>query len=194
MHFNSHRSGKRRERAESPEDELLGGDITQSKAYKAVGSGTIEALEEALQAKPKPSREIMSVCLFRAVADGDASKVAILLKHGASVHSIDAGQTPLHRCLSWADISDTAEIEPVVRVLVAAGADKEAQDDDGLTALGYCHDKTQAALANAFDESRSLDEVMARINRLLAHHTHPNISCSAFSLICRDSTHLFIPR
>ena len=45
----------------------------------------------------------------------------VLLNAGASVHAVDAGQTPLHRCLSWADLSEPSEIEPVIRLLVAAG-------------------------------------------------------------------------
>jgi len=71
-------------------------DITETKVYKATYSGSADELWNALEEGPA-SRELLSACLFHVVVDLHLDKLIALLKHGASVHEIDDGQTPLHR-------------------------------------------------------------------------------------------------
>jgi hypothetical protein len=87
-------------------------------------------------------------------------QVILLIRKGASVHKVDAGQTALHRCLSWADMSQLSDIEPIVRLLIAAGANKDARDEDNKTPREYCAAALlEKGLEVAFAESRTFEEV-----------------------------------
>jgi hypothetical protein len=153
--------GKRRQKNQDNglSFEEMGGDLTQSLVFKFATSGTVEELQKAIEAE-KPGKETLDVSLLRAVIDGNAMKVIILLRKGASVHKADMGMTPLHRCLSYAEMSELSEIEPIVRLLLAAGANKDARDDDNKTPREYCPQHLlDRGLEEAFMESRTFEEV-----------------------------------
>ncbi len=155
-------AGKKRENVYHNRPEDNPSEVTNTQVFKAASAGTAEELRDAIRSK-KPPRETLNVALFRSVVDLNFDKVLVLLLQGASVHCVDAGQTPLHRCLSWADLSDPSEIEPMLRLLVAAGANLEARDEDGKRPAEYCHASTLASLQDALTERRPFMAVAAAL-------------------------------
>lgn len=139
------KAGKKVEKVDRPEDCQETGDVTNTAVFKATKDGDQQDLLAAIQTS-KPSKEELNICLLRAVVDQQPDKMNTLLAHKASVHHVDAGQTAMHRALMWANMSSTAEIGAVVKILVEAGANLNALDSDGQTPLDYLHPKTLTAL------------------------------------------------
>jgi len=139
------KSGKKVEKVDRPEDSQENGDVTMTEVYRATKDGDQQDLLAAIQTT-KPSKDTLNLCLFRAVVDQQADKMNTLLARKASVHFIDAGQTPMHRALMWANMSSVEDIAPVVKILVEAGANLNALDSEGQTPLDYLHPKILTAL------------------------------------------------
>lgn len=142
-------------------------DLTDSAVYKAVDKGgpieLITALEEHKKHKDA-KKEILHVSLGRAITDMRADMVAILLKASpSSVHQLDDGRTVLHKTMQWADLSSPEELTPILRLLLAAGVNTEAQDEDGQTAFDYATADTLAKLKSVFEEKATFDQVAKEV-------------------------------
>jgi ankyrin repeat protein len=82
----------------------------------------VTTLRTAIEAAPMDPGQA-TAALLRAAADGDADRVAIALRDGASIESVDdRGRTPLL-------LASAADHLEVARLLVVLGADPDAQDD-----------------------------------------------------------------
>ena len=81
--------------------------------------------------------------LFWAASFGDAEFVAMLLERGAEVDSKEkgTGSTPLHGAAS-----SGLEPQKKVQILLAAGAEPNAEDSSGKTPLHICSDKQVGAI------------------------------------------------
>lgn len=74
--------------------------------------------------------------LHRAAERRRASLVDCLLRCGANPAQVDeVGMTPLHLCVEYAQCSDADEIMSIIRLLADHGADVNACDSKGRTAL-----------------------------------------------------------
>lgn len=74
--------------------------------------------------------------LHRAAEHRRASLIDCLLRHGANPAQADeVGKTPLHLCVEYARSSDADEIMSIIRLLADHGADVNACDSKGHTAL-----------------------------------------------------------
>lgn len=105
----------------------------------------------ALAEDPALPRPVLSSELFEAVRDGCVDRVAHLLEADPSQINArdDQGFTPLIHAAMYAD-------EPLVRLLLEKGADPNAKNDDGVTAL--------MQVTNSVPKSRALLEAGAEVN------------------------------
>lgn len=155
LNYIAMKSGRKVEKADPSSSE-----VTDNPIYKATEKGTSLELYSALaELGASVKKDVLNVCLLRAVVDSNVDKTIVLIHNGASVHHIDAGQTPLHRAMMWADMTEALEISPIIRLLVSAGARQDAQDVDGNIPASYAEEHTLKSLKDAFEEERSFEEV-----------------------------------
>jgi len=133
-------------------------EVTQTTVYEATAHGSMEGLEAVLMHGDN-LRGAVDFSLFRAVVDHDALKTAVLLSFGSNPRSTDDGETPLHRTLMWSELTSPKRLEPIIRLLVAAGAVVNARDSEGLRPIDYLTPQQSDALQAAFTENRSLEAV-----------------------------------
>ena len=117
-------------------------------------------LEEELAALAEVAEDTPEGQLVLAARDGDAARVRELLAEGVPPNAEEPqnGHRPLHQAAE-------AGHAPIVDLLLDAGADLEAQDGAGRTAL------MRAAAAAAVDAGRRLLEAGAAVNTLSANGT-----------------------
>lgn len=102
-----------------------------------------EALLE-FGADPNIRDEIGRTPLMTAAKFASLKMLGLLLSRGADVKFADQrGRTALH----WATTGEHSDVD-VIRVLLAAGAEKDRQNSDGLTAADYAQRMRLAALLN----------------------------------------------
>ena len=81
--------------------------------------------------------------LHAAAQSGDAARIAILVKHGASLSArLPNGWTPLHTAAHYGRVA-------AVEALLAAGADPDALSQDGATPLQLADDGGEPAAVAA---------------------------------------------
>ena len=110
-------------------------------------------LEEELAARAEVAEDTPEGQLVLAARDGNAARVRELLAEGVPANAEESknGHRPLHQAAE-------AGQAPIVDLLLEAGADLEAQDGQGRTAL------MRAAAAAAVDAGRRLLEAGAEAN------------------------------
>jgi len=133
-------------------------DVMQTTVFEATATGSLHGLEAVLMSGDN-IKGAVDFSLFQAVVDHDVLKTAALLLFRANPRSTDDGQTPLHRALMWSELMSPRKLEPIIRLLVAAGAVASARDFEDQLAIDYLTLQQQEALQGAFSENRSLDAV-----------------------------------
>jgi ankyrin repeat protein len=93
--------------------------------------------------------------------DGERDYVGVikaLLAHGADVNASRAkdGLTPLHGAARAAD-------EASVRLLISSGADVNAKDTNGLTALDYANERANGAGERLLPRIRPIQELLREL-------------------------------
>ena len=98
------------------------------KKYMRYSNASYPGVSELMKPDNMEGQDI-GAQLYNAVKQGDTKRVFDLLEKGANPNAIDEdGETPLHWAV-W-----LRHPEPMARILVDAGADIEAKDEDGKTA------------------------------------------------------------
>ena len=82
----------------------------------------------------KEAADLLVALLRGAIGNGDVSKARDLLKHGANVNALGPGEVTILMAASM-PMNDNAENVDMVKVLLDHGADVNAQDSLGNTAL-----------------------------------------------------------
>lgn len=90
--------------------------------------------------------------LHLASSDGHVDMVSLLIQHNASVHSVAMGWTPLHHAAFQGH-------RKVSKLLLAARADAELADEDGLMPLHFAADAGHVQVAAALLESGAAPDV-----------------------------------
>lgn len=149
--------------------------LTGLPLHHAAFGARVEIMLDLLRAGADPNRQPQrkpshgyGTALHFAVLSGTVKPVAVLLEHGADVNAAamdHGGVTPLIVCMTNGRRSP--ELIDVVKTLLAAGADVNATDDRGVTALDAIRDvRTRARGAKA--------KVLEDIEKvLLAHGAQP---------------------
>ena len=102
------------------------------------------ALALLLASPPASAQETPQTRLWDAAIAGDTTAIAKALAEGADVNALDTRRNPNgRRALNWAAWYDHV---PALRVLLAHGADLEAENNTGFTAL---HHAAEAGAVNA---------------------------------------------
>ncbi|KAL9573552.1 hypothetical protein ACKAV7_002096 [Fusarium commune] len=105
--------------------------------------------------------------LHFAVESGSPACVILLLEAGASASKLDIyGQTPMHR-LTWAN-KDEQEIDEIIELLQARGADIESKNNYGLTpTLGVCQEGNVPVLRALIRAGASIGTIDSRRRGIL---------------------------
>lgn len=146
----------------------LGGSVRLAPADEADSPGpgvsfslnAAPGLEEEMAAQAEVAEDTPEGQLVLAARNGDAARARELLAEGVPPNAEESknGHRPLHQAAE-------AGHAPIVDLLLDAGADLDAQDGAGRTAL------MRAAAAAAVDAGRRLLEAGAAVNALSANGT-----------------------
>ena len=128
--------------------------ISEDKAYqlyKAAENGDIETVEQlisegvSVNAKNKSGSYALNAAAYK----NDHKLIELLLKHGADVDSRNRGlDTPLICTTKYSNGN-----ENTIMMLLEAGSDVNAVDEDGNTALHYAKKKNQKAAVEILEAS-----------------------------------------
>ena len=129
-------------------------DDTRSNAFLALGeTGNVSVLEEVLSGEPDATltNRFGGTALIPAAERGHVAMVQALLERtDVDVdHVNDLGWTALLEAVVLG--SGGPEHQEIVRLLLAAGADRSIGDDEGVTALEHARAKGYAAIASILD-------------------------------------------
>ncbi|WP_146444786.1 ankyrin repeat domain-containing protein [Botrimarina colliarenosi] len=134
-----------------------GDDVTAIR--EAARWGEIEILQDLLdRGVPVDSCGEDGVTpLILAASGGNSRIVKMLLERGADVHVITHRDraTPLHALLGWPH--QERVYLAIARVLIAAGVDVSARENDGMTALDWAKERRCLQLINLLESALTKD-------------------------------------